>query len=100
MTLAAITITILAFVVIAQRVRMYVLDDEIALLNRHCNELEAICREVFDQRDEARQLLAWREQQITGHIIDTESLNAELQRLKLSESEAIVEDVARWLADA
>lgn len=100
MTLAAITIAVLAFVIIAQRVRACCLEDEIALLNRHCNELEAICREAFDQRDDARQLLAWREQQISGHIRDTELLNADLQALKRSEGEAIVEDVARWLANA
>lgn len=54
MNLTTFTITILAFVIIAQRLRACCLEDALARQGRQLDELEAISAEALNQRDEAR----------------------------------------------
>jgi hypothetical protein len=100
MTLAAITITVLAFVVIAQRIRIYCLRDALAHRDRHCNELSAICHDAYDSRDAYAQRLAHLNERVGAYLREATMLVAENERLKRGDgmdSDAIIEDVARWL---
>lgn len=64
----AFTITLLAFVIIAQRLRIWLQSDALAHMDRHCEELKAIATEALDQRDDCMRLVAHKDELIAGHL--------------------------------
>lgn len=99
----AFTITILAFVVVAQRIYAGSLKDALAHMDRHCEELKAMAHEALDQRDDCMRLVAHKDEQIGWHlrawVLVVEEDQRRLHGEDVMSAASVVREAEEWLAE-
>lgn len=93
MNLTTFTITLLAFVIVAQRLRIWLQDDAIAHLERQCGEAAATAHEAIHQRDETLQMLDEHNRRVGAYLREATLLSFENERLKRGEGWIDADDV-------
>lgn len=82
MNLTIATITLLAFVVVAQRIYAGCLKDALVHMDRHCEELECIATDAIDQRDKYAATIAHKDTLIANYLRASDAMTVEMALLE------------------